>query len=192
MDARERQAALEQARQGDTQALGQLLQSFRPYIRVILRSFRDERLQGRVDDSDVTQDVLLEAHRGFAGFRGTTVGELVMWLRRIVLRSAGHTLRSFAGTAKRDPEREQPAEDPDALQADAGSSPSAQAIRHEQAVRMAEALAELSEDMQQVLLARHVEDLPYAAIAQRMDRTENALRMLYVRALKRLRKIYRD
>jgi RNA polymerase sigma-70 factor (ECF subfamily) len=190
MDARERQAALEQARQGDTQALGQLLQSFRPYVRVILHSFRDERLQGRLEDSDLIQDALLEAHRGFPGFRGRTVGELVMWLRRIVLRTGGRTLRSFAGTSKRDPKREQPAQDLEALPADAGSSPSAQAIRHEQAARMAEAVAQLPEDMQQVLMARHVEDLSYAAIAQRMDRTENALRMLYVRALKRLREIY--
>jgi DNA-directed RNA polymerase specialized sigma24 family protein len=41
-----------------------------------------------------------------------------------------------------------------------------------------------------VLLARHVDDLPYAVIAQRMNRTETALRMLYVRALRRLREIY--
>jgi RNA polymerase sigma-70 factor (ECF subfamily) len=191
MDARERQAALEQARQGNTQALGQLLQSFRPYLRVILRSFRDERLQGRVDDSDLMQDALLEAHRSFADFRGETVGQLVMWLRRIVLRTAGHTVRSFAGTGKRDLEREQPADDLEGLAADTGSSPSAQAIRHEQAALMAEALAELPEDMQQVLLARHVEDLPYAVIAQRMERSENAVRMLYVRALKRLRVFYK-
>jgi RNA polymerase sigma-70 factor (ECF subfamily) len=144
-----------------------------------------------VDDADLVQEVFLEAHQSFSGFRGTTVGEFVMWLRRIALRTAARTLRTFAGTAKRDVSREQPAEDLGLLADEAGSSPSAQAIRHEQAARMADALAGLPEDMQQVLLDRHVADLPHAVIAQRMGRTEAAVRMLYVRALQRLRELYR-
>ena len=51
MEARERQAALARARQGDNKALGELLQSFRPYVQAIVRGFRDQRLQGRLDDS---------------------------------------------------------------------------------------------------------------------------------------------
>jgi RNA polymerase sigma-70 factor (ECF subfamily) len=192
MDGRARQAALERALQGDAQALGELLESFRPYVAVILHSFRDERLQARVDNSDLIQDAFLEAHRSFAAFRGQTVGELVMWLRRIVLRSAGHTLRSFVGTGKRDPSREQALEDADEMLVDSGSSPSAQAIRHEQSLRMAEALARLPEDMQQVLLGRHVDVLPYAVLAEQMGRSEAALRVLYVRALEELRKLYHD
>ncbi len=49
MDARERQAALERARQGDKQACGELLESFRPYVRVIARALRDERLVSRIE-----------------------------------------------------------------------------------------------------------------------------------------------
>jgi RNA polymerase sigma-70 factor (ECF subfamily) len=192
MDARQRQAALDQARRGDAQALGELLDSFRPYVRVTVHALRDGRLAGRVDDSDLIQDALLEAQRSFAAFRGTTVAELVVWLRRIVVRSTGRTLRSFAGTGKRDPGREQALEDLAEDPADPGSSPSARAIRHEQAVRMAEALACLPDDMQQVLLARHVDGLPYAAVAQRLGRTEGAVRMLYLRALRRLREGYRE
>jgi RNA polymerase sigma-70 factor (ECF subfamily) len=74
---------------------------------------------------------------------------------------------------------------------DSGSSPSAVASRHEEAARMAEALAQLPEEMQQVLLARHVDDLPHVAIANQLGRTEGATRMLYLRALRRLRELYR-
>jgi RNA polymerase sigma-70 factor (ECF subfamily) len=192
MDGRSRQAALERALQGDVQALGELLESFRPYVGVILHSFRDERLQARLETADLIQDAFLEASRSFATFRGQTVGELVVWLRQIVRRSAGHTMRSFVGTDKRDPSREQALEDAGDVPADSGSSPSAHAIRQEQSVRMAEALARLPEDMQQVLLGRHVDALPYAALAQRMGRTEAALRVLYVRALQELRKLYHE
>jgi RNA polymerase sigma-70 factor (ECF subfamily) len=192
MEGRDRQAALEGARQGDTRALGELLQSYRPYVRVILRASHDDRIQARVDDSDLAQEVFLEAHKSFAGFRGTTVAEFVMWIRRIALRSARHFVRSFAGTGKRDPGREQEADDQDALPAEPGSSPSDHAIRHEQAARMADALARLPDDMQQVLLDRHLADLPYAAIALRLNRTKAAVRMLYVRALQGLREMCQE
>ena len=41
MDPGERLAALECARRGDAQALGKLLESFRPYVRVIVHGLRD-------------------------------------------------------------------------------------------------------------------------------------------------------
>jgi RNA polymerase sigma-70 factor (ECF subfamily) len=166
------------------------LESFRPYVGVIVHALRDRRLQGRVDDSDLIQDSFLEAQRSFADFRGHSVAELAVWLRCIVVRTSRRSLRQFVGTGKRDLAREQ-AVDELAELADSGSSPSAIASRHEEAARMAEALAQLPEEMQQVLLARHVDDLPHAAIANQLGRTEGATRMLYLRALRRLRELYR-
>ena len=184
-----RQAALDRARLGDEQARGELLESFRPYIRVIVRSFRDDRLQARVDDSDLIQDAFLEALRGFAAFRGATVAEFVAWLRQIVRRAVARSRRGHLGTDKRAVELEQPADDlPDPV--DSGSSPSAQAIRHEQAAQMAEAVARLPDDMQHVLLGRHMDGLSHAEIARRLGRTEGAVRVLYTRALRRLREEY--
>lgn len=191
MQSRDRQVTLELARQGNALALGELLESFRPYIRAIVQPFCDRRLQARVDDSDLIQDALLEAHRCFAGFRGTTVAELAVWLRQIVIRSAGATLREFVATAKRDPTREQPVNDLAGLAGDA-STPSAQAIRNEQTARMAEALVRLPPDMQRVVVARHVDGLAHAQIAELLGRSEAAVRVLYVRALARLRELCAD
>ena len=135
------------------------------------------------------QDALLEAHRSFGTFRGTTVAELVVWLRQIAVRSAGHTLRGHRETAKRDLAREQPVQD---LAVASDNSPSAVAIRHEQAARMAEALGRLPGDMQQVLLGRHMDGLSHAEIAQRLGRSEGAVRVLYTRALRRLRELFKE
>jgi len=187
MEAHQRQAALDRARQGDSDALGELLQSFRPYVRSVVRLVRDTRLQGRVDDSDLIQDALLEAHRSFVDFRGTTVAELAVWLRRVALRSAQHSLRAFLGTEKRDVGRERAADGLAELLADSAESPSAEAVRQEQATRMSEAMAQLPADMQQVLLGRHVDGASHSEIAQRLGRSEGAVRMLYLRALQRLR-----
>ncbi len=189
MDADERQAVLEQARGGDAQAVGTLLEGYRPYVRVLVRAFKDERLQGKVGESDLIQDALLEAHRCFASFQGSTPAELAAWLRQIVIRSVGHTIRGFLGTEKRDVAREQAMAGFAQLLARSGSTPSAVAIRHEQAARMAAALAQLPDDMQQVLLGRHVDNLSHAEIAAKLGRTEAATRVLYTRALRKLREV---
>jgi RNA polymerase sigma-70 factor, ECF subfamily len=187
MNAGQQQTALERARQGDTQALGALLDGYRPYVRCLVRALGGDRLRARLDESDLIQDALLEAHRDFGRFRGGTVAELTAWLRQIVLRTAGHSLRRHLGTGKRDLARERPADGLAERTADPGSSPSAVAVRHEQAARMAEALARLPDDMQQVLLGRHMDGLSYAELAGRLGRTEAAVRVLYTRALRRLR-----
>src|SRR5262249_42237232 len=93
MNGGEQQTALERARQGDTAALGPLLDSFRPYVRSLVRALGCRRLQARVDESDLLQDALLAAHRSFGQFRGGTVAELTAWLRQIVRRTVGHSLR---------------------------------------------------------------------------------------------------
>jgi RNA polymerase sigma-70 factor (ECF subfamily) len=187
MDAGEQQAALERARRGDAEARGQLLESFRPYLRFMARTLRDGRLQGRLDDSDLIQDALLDAVRNFDSFRGGCVAELASWLRQIVLGAAHRAVRAHAGTGKRDLAREAPADSLANCVADPGSSPSAQAIRHEQAAQMARTIADLPDDMQQVLLGRHLDGLSYAILAERLGRSEGAVRVLYTRALRRVR-----
>jgi RNA polymerase sigma-70 factor (ECF subfamily) len=188
----ERLQALEGARRGDAQALGALLDSFRPYVRMIVRGLHDPRLRARLDESDFIQDALLEAHRSFASFRGTTVAELAAWLRQIAVRTAGRTVRGFAGTAKRDLDCERPGGDAlDGLAVSPAESPSDQAARHEEAASLAEALSRLPDDMQQVLLGRHLDGLSHAELARALGRSESAVRMLYLRALRRLRELYR-
>ena len=101
MAAVDRLALMERARQGDNDARGQLLESFGPYVRVIARSVRTGRLKGRMGESDLIQDALLEVHRSFDSFRGTTEAELMAWLRQIVVRTVGHAVREHAGAGKR-------------------------------------------------------------------------------------------
>jgi RNA polymerase sigma-70 factor, ECF subfamily len=189
MDAGQQQADLERARRGDCEAVGRLLVSFQPYLRYMARAFQDDRLVARLEVSDLVQEALLEAHRGFAAFRGETVAELASWLRRIVIGTAQRWRRAYVGTSKRDIRREVPAEALADQLADSGNSPSAQMMRHEQAARVAQAVAQLPDDMQEVLLGRHLDGLAYAVLAERLGRSEGALRVLYTRALRRLREL---
>jgi RNA polymerase sigma-70 factor (ECF subfamily) len=190
MNAQEREAALERFRAGNQTALGELLESYRPYVRVLVRAERGGRAPARLDDSDLVQDVLLEVQQSLGDFRGRTAGELTARLRRVVLCTVRRALRGlFAG--KRDPAREKPGDDL-ALAADTDDAPLHVVVRHEQAARMACALGRLSDEEQQVLLGRHLEGATHAELASRIGRSEGAVRMLYLRALRRLRDVFGD
>jgi RNA polymerase sigma-70 factor, ECF subfamily len=181
-----RLAWLERAREGDKEALGKLLEDYRPYLSVIVRARKNSRLLARVGDSDQVQDIFLEVCRQFSSFRGTRLEELVSWFKEMVLGVMANAARSHLGTAKRDLDRERPLNEVGGLSG-VGSTPSAVAIRHEESALLAKAMVRLPDDMQRVLLGRHVHQLSYAHLAFEMERSEAAVRVLHVRALRRLR-----
>ena len=69
------------------------------------------------------------------------------------------------------------------------SSPSQQASRREQAVLLADALAELPADYREVIVLRHLEGLTFPQVAQRMGRTLDSVEKLWMRALVQLRQL---
>ncbi len=190
MNDDKRLALLSRARAGDTAALGELLDSFRPYVRAIVRGHNRGQLSRRVADSDLIQDALLAANRAFGRFAGSTVAELATWLRVIAARTVQHTVRAHVDAVRRSVGAE--ADVDLGGVPDAGTSPSQRAIRHEESARLAQAVEQLPDDMRQVLLGRHAEQLPYAVLAERLGRSEEAVRALYTRCLRRLRELLRE
>jgi RNA polymerase sigma-70 factor (ECF subfamily) len=170
---------LQRALADDREALGELLRAYRPYVRVLVHAVRGGRPPGPIDDSDLIQDTLLEATRSFETFRGATLGEFVVWLRVLACRTALHTVRKAQAQAF-------PVELL-ASQAADDTGPSEALLRQEQAVRLARALENLPAEMRAVVLARHVDELSHAAIAEQRGSTPGAVRILYMRALRRLR-----
>ena len=61
------------------------------------------------------------------------------------------------------------------------------AVREEEGVRLAQVLENLPADYREVLILRNLEGLSHEAVAQRMNRSPGAIRMLWVRALARFR-----
>src|SRR5437870_4076176 len=139
MDSEQQQAFLDRARGGDAQALGELLHSFRPYVRVIVHALARQWRQGVLDDSDLIQEALLEAQKSFAGFRGRHRNQLRAWLRQVAVWTAGRTLRSLPGEALAQVDGVS-----DEL-IDRGSSPSEQVLRQQRAQRVADAVGRLPE-----------------------------------------------
>jgi RNA polymerase sigma-70 factor (ECF subfamily) len=185
---------LRRARHGDTGALGELLRLYRNYLKLLARLQIDRRLRRKLDASDVVQDALLLAHRHFGQFRGTTEQEFLAWLRQVLATSLVAVSRRYLGAKRRQIELEQQLRHDldDASRAlDARliqhSTPSANAARREQGVVLADALSKLSADHRDVLVLRHLEELAFSEIAERMNRSVVAVKKLWSRALIRLR-----
>jgi RNA polymerase sigma-70 factor (ECF subfamily) len=180
---------LNRARAGDRDALGQLLETYREYLRLLARARIGPGLRVRLDPSDLVQETLLEAHRDFGGFVGGSETELAVWLRRILVRNLADQLkrhRALGRDVRREESLDLLVEQAHEALAAALSTPSARASRREQAVVLANALALLPPDYREVVTLRHVEGLGFDAIAERMGRSAGAVRMLWMRALERL------
>jgi RNA polymerase sigma-70 factor (ECF subfamily) len=74
----------------------------------------------------------------------------------------------------------------------AGPTPVQDAVRREQSVQVALALARPPEDYQNVLILRVFEDLSAEEVATRMNRTAGAVRMLQMRALAALKEALKE
>src|SRR5438128_10963899 len=72
-------------RNGQPQRLGELLERYRNYLKLLARAQIDLFLRRRIDASDVVQETFLDACRDFQQFRGGTEAELRAWLRKILI-----------------------------------------------------------------------------------------------------------
>lgn len=186
---------LRRAREGDREVLGRLLELYRRYLMMLAQLHVDRRLQGKVDASDVVQDVFLQAYRGFGKFRGSTERELLQWLRTIVASKIANLVRHFCGTQSRDVRVERRLSDEldrssqiaEAL-VRSQSGPSQRAARREEAVLLADALGQLPPHYHEVIMLHHLEELTFPEVAQHMGRSVASVKQLWVRALATLRR----
>jgi RNA polymerase sigma-70 factor (ECF subfamily) len=167
---------------------------YRVYLHVLARQHLDNRLRGKLDSSDFVQQALLQAHQSVDQLRGQSEGERVAWLRRILIRCLSNALRDFTRD-KRDIARERWLEEAlnestarvaDWLAAEQ-SSPSQEAEKHEEVLRLADALSWLPEAQREALLLQHWEGWSLAQIGEHLGRSPAAVAGLIKRGLKQLR-----
>ncbi len=175
------------------------LEQFRDYLRLLTRIQLGPRWKGWLDPSDLVQQTLLEAYRQRDQFRGQGDVARGAWLRAILARNVADAIRA-QGRLKRDITREQSLEaDLEASSARLGawlaaeqSTPSEQAVRHEQAILLANALARLPQSQRQALVLHYWQDCSLAEIAALLDRTTDSVAGLLKRGLKSLRALLKS
>jgi RNA polymerase sigma-70 factor, ECF subfamily len=181
------------ARAGSTEALGQALEGCRQYLLLVAERELDTDLQAKGGASDLVQETFLEAQRDFAQFHGNSERELLGWLRRILLNNLGNFSRRYRGTDMREIGREVTLASDDSSSGQGGGlagsalSPSGNAIEREQAQQLDRALERLPEDYRKVIHLRYREDLPFEEIGRLMNRSADAARKLWSRAMEQFR-----
>jgi RNA polymerase sigma-70 factor (ECF subfamily) len=178
---------------------GQALGSFRDYLCLLARLQIDPRLRSKLDASDVVQQTLLVAFEKLGQYRGASDQEMAGWLRQILANELAQALRKY-GRAKRNVALEcslQAALDQSSARLEAllgaeQPSPCDLALRHEQLLHLASALARLPDDQRKAVEMRHLQGCSLAEIAREMGRTGAAVSGLLVRGLKMLRQLLAD
>lgn len=165
---------VERFRAGERAAFDELVRRHQKSIWRIARRY----LKNDADASDVAQQTFVRAFRALEGFRGAA--SVRSWLYRIAINLALNHLRDRA--------REQPAEIADSRITRAATGP-AHLIADEDAARLRAAIAELPPKQKMVLELRVFDELSFREVAELADCTENAAKVNFHYAVKRLKEI---
>jgi RNA polymerase sigma-70 factor (ECF subfamily) len=185
MTRQESTLLLQQARAGSADALGVLYGRLAPRLLALIRMRMGSSLRSRLESRDILQATLLRSFERLDQFDGGDSASLMSWLARI----AENELRDqadFQHRQRRDIERTVPLDAAREVAAAGVRSALSQAVLGEQAESLERALDQLETDHREVILLRKFEELSFKEIAARMDRSEDACRMLFTRAMTRL------
>jgi RNA polymerase sigma-70 factor (ECF subfamily) len=187
---------LERVAQGDRQALDDLLAQHRPALKSFIEARLGPQFRKRFDSSDVVQEAQMEVARRMDDYLSRRPMPFHLWVRRTAYERL-LTMRRAQLRKGRTPDREAALPEHSSLLLArpllaAAPTPSQAIEARELADRIALAIDALDEADREVLLMRHVEDLPYEEIAGLLGIEAAAARKRYGRALIRLQKALTD
>ena len=179
---------------GDRSALDALLERDLPWIRQHVRRRLGSALRQRMDSGDVVQEAMVEFLRHAPPFLLSDQDQFRRLTARVVQNVLGHEYERFTAQ-RREMQRERPLPSEDILDLDGRRekvpSPTHEAERREReaCVRLAIELLEPAD--REVILMREWEGLALAEIGRRLDVSEDAARMRFNRAVRRLARTVR-
>jgi RNA polymerase sigma-70 factor (ECF subfamily) len=188
-------ALLERAVRGEASALTQLLDRYRGRLRTMVAIRLDRRLKARIDPSDVVQEVLAEAARGLSEYAAAQPVPFYVWLRglawqRLVRMNEQHLKARRRSVLKESMRVHEFADESARLLADrladSVNQPDHRLMQAELKSRVLAALSRLSERDRELLVLRHLEQVPSREIAGILQCSDAAVRTRHTRALARL------
>jgi RNA polymerase sigma-70 factor (ECF subfamily) len=169
---------------GRPEAVDALYARVAPRILTYVRMRMGQPLRARMDSRDILQATLLKSFERFGEFQGSGKPALMAWLARIAEREILDRA-DYHQRARRSPQREAPLSGEDLLEARVTSVLS-RMIRDERAEKLEAAMEGLSDAHREIILLRKFQELSFREIAARLDKSEDACRMLLARALSAL------
>lgn len=181
----------ERAAHGDRGAVDLLLERHLPELRAFIRLRAGAALRAQESASDLVQSTCREVLTHQQRFRFPSDSAFRRWLFTTALRKISNRVEHNAAAkraGKPSPQIDEP-NPTDALVLSCYarfSSPSHRATVHDEIERVESAFDELSEEQREVVTLIHLAGLSRTEVADRLGKTENAIRILLHRALARL------
>jgi len=172
------QYLIREAKAGDRLAFGELIETYRVRLEALIQSRLGSALKNVLDVEDIFQETLYRAFLSVGGFEWRKEDSFFSWLGAI----AENVIRAAAKKAEKGDiiqlEREP---------ADSRASPSRALRRDERFNRLESSFKHLSPDHQEVIYLARIEGLAIKEIADRMNRSPDAVKQLLMRALRSLK-----
>jgi RNA polymerase sigma-70 factor, ECF subfamily len=201
-DEAEERARLWRAAQGDASAWDELLRPHRDRLRRMIALRLDRRLAGRLDASDVLQEVAIEAIRALPAYLDRPELPFFLWMRWLCGATLQAVHRKHLGVQAREAGREvqlyggpMPEASSVAIAAQLigrDTRPSLAAARAERRIRLQQAVDSMDPIDREVLVLRHFEELTAEESARVLGIDRSAASKRYMRALKRLKSLIEE
>ncbi len=187
-------ALVARVRKREPQALGEFLKLHQAQLLAYIDGNMSAELRRKIEPQDVLQEVSISALQSLAEI-DLNDRDPFLWLCQLAHRRIIDSHRRFLASQKRSARREVAQQGP-AAETGKGdffdmlvvtmTSPSQAFSRNQRHARLEQALASLPDDAREALRLRYVENLPSKEIAERLGKTDGAVRVLLTRSLKRL------
>ncbi|MGD9648024.1 MAG: RNA polymerase sigma factor [Pirellulales bacterium] len=174
--------------------IAELLELYRPYLLAIANKELDPALRGKAGASDMVQETLWRATKVLADQQlpddASALREL---LRKTLIRRLDALRQQYRRTAKRQIRRERSLDDDEVQEllknhaTAPGDTPGSRAAKKERRARTEQALGQLSVGYRQIIIWHNRDGLSWQEIAKKLDRSPDAVRMLWKRAVNRLK-----
>lgn len=173
-----------QAKTGCPDALGELLDFYRPYLLRLAEETISSGLRPKLSASDVAQGALVSAFDHFDQFKGDTTDDLRAWLLAIFRNHLTDGIRRYYVSSKRSIQKE--VIGGSALHAYRDTDPADQAEDAESVARLIECIAQLPKNARRIVRLRYIEARTFIEIGIELDCTPDMARRKWLSAVEEL------
>ena len=184
-------------RAGEAQALADFLESRRRQLLAYIERSLGAALRSRVEPLDVFQETAMHALNALPQ-TDLSQRDPFGWLCQIAEQRIIDQHRKLFGAQKRAAHREASMDAPAGATGElqlidlliiSMTTPSMAVVRDERQMQLMQAIAALPEESRTALRMRYVENLPSREIAQRLGKSDGAVRVMLTRTLNRLQQL---
>ncbi len=183
---------------GNRSGVRRVIERYRSRLRRMVAVRIDPRLSTRIDPSDVVQEAMIDAEGKLSNYLRERPLPVYPWLRQIAWQRLVDLHHHHLTRKKRSVLRERQGviDLPDASCSrladyfiDTDSCPSAKFVREEMRQRVRVALDSLDANDREILVLRHLEQMPVKEIAALLEISSSAVKMRRLRAIERLQTV---